>query len=342
MSVMKSAVLEQTGKPLVIRDMPMPVVGPGEVLIQTKMCGICGTDLHIRQGYGYVPALPHIQGHEPAGVVAEIAPGVKNVKVGDRVVPHLFMACHECAYCYTGQHAQCINVKGLIGGTTHGGFAEFFKAPARNLFVLPERVSFEQGGLVACGIITAVHAVRRTEIGIDDCAVVIGVGGVGEPLVQMLKHFGVRIVSINRSQAKLNVARELGVDMAISSEGPEVAAKVQRFADGWGAHAVFDCVGRAETMKLAADCCRRRGQIIVIGEEPQFPPIDTVQIAQRELRIIGTRNGGMQDMADSIRWIARGIVQPRVAARFRLEQANEALDCLAQGKADGKIIISFE
>ena len=339
---MKAAVLEQTGQPLVIRDIAKPTLGEGEVLVQTKACGICGTDIHIRSGYGYVPPLPHVQGHEPAGVVVEVGPGVDNVKVNDRVVPHLFVCCHSCPYCHVGQHAQCVNLKGIIGGTIHGAFAEYFKAPASNLFVIPEGISFEQGALVACGVITAVHAVRRTEIGVNDCAVVIGVGGVGEPLVQLLKSLGVRVIAVNRTEAKLSVARQLGVERAINATDPDAINTIKTFADGLGAHAVFDCVGRSATMKLAADCCRSGGQIIVIGEEPDFPEVDTTQIAQRELRIIGSRNGGMQDLTDALNWISQGVIQPRVAARFTLDQANDALDCLAGGKTDGKVIISFE
>jgi D-arabinose 1-dehydrogenase-like Zn-dependent alcohol dehydrogenase len=115
--------------------------------------------------------------------------------------------------------------------------------------------------------------------------------------------------------------------------------QIRDFAGGEGADAVFECVGTADTMKFAARAARGGGQIVVIGEEPEFPAIDTIQIAQRELEIIGSRNGSIQDAANALELISAGIIQPPIAARFPLSELNEALQTLRSGQASGRLII---
>src|SRR5215831_2005845 len=105
---MKAAVMRQVREPLSMEEVPLPVIGPEEVLVETRTSGICGTDLHILDGHGYVPALPHILGHEPSGVVAEVGRNVTRLRPGDRVVPHLFITCERCYYCRVGRHQQCL------------------------------------------------------------------------------------------------------------------------------------------------------------------------------------------------------------------------------------------
>lgn len=336
---MKAAILTAIGRPLEITDVPRPLIGPNEVLIETRTCGICRTDVHIQDGLAYVPSLPHVPGHEPAGVVAEIGDRVSGIRVGQRVVPHLFLTCGHCHYCRTGRDAQCNDVAGIIGVTVGGGFAEFFKAPAHNLLVLPDAVDFESGGLTSCAVITAVHAYRRARIGVGDVAVVLGVGGIGQMLVQILKHAGTRVVGLSRSEQSLSLARQAGADLCVRFGESSAAEQVVDFADGAGAACVFECVGTAASMKVAASCTARGGQVIVIGEEPEFPAIDTIQIAQRELEIIGSRNGSKQDAADAIRWLAQGIIQPAVAKRLPLEEINAGLQLVREGTAHGRVVI---
>jgi D-arabinose 1-dehydrogenase-like Zn-dependent alcohol dehydrogenase len=196
---MKAAVMNRVGTSLAIEDRPIPRIGPHEVLIQTKACGICGTDLHILDGHGYVPQLPHILGHEPAGVIAEIGSEVMGLNPGDRVVPHLFITCNQCYFCRTGRQQQCANLSGIIGVLVDGAFAEYFKAPATNFFRLPDTIPFDMGGLAADAVITSVHAFRRSGLAIGESAAIIGVGGIGQVLVQILKRAGVHVLQQWRS-----------------------------------------------------------------------------------------------------------------------------------------------
>jgi len=339
---MKAAVLPAIGQPLEICDVPLPTLGPEDVLVETHTCGICRTDIHIQDGLAYVPELPHVPGHEPAGVVAEVGERVHDIKVGQRVVPHLFLTCGACNYCRTGQDAQCSAVKGIIGVTTHGGFAEFFKAPAENLLLLPTEVPFDVGGLTSCAVVTAVHAYRRANLSVGDTALVLGTGGIGQILIQILKHASIRTMAISNSAPSLEAARSAGADLCLLTSRDAVEGAVQEFTSDRGASTVFECVGLGETMKLAGQCTARGGKIIVVGEEPEFPAIDTIQIAQRELEIKGSRNGSKQDAMDAMQWMARGIINPPIAAHLPLERINEGLEMVRNGSATGRVVIALK
>jgi propanol-preferring alcohol dehydrogenase len=338
---MKAAVMRATGQSLTIENVPRPAPGPGEVLVETRSCGICGTDLHILEGHGYVPPLPHILGHEPAGVVASVGAGVTRVKPGDRVVPHLFFACENCFYCRSGRHQQCTNLRGILGVLVNGAFAEYFKTPEENLYLLPDSISFDVGGLLADAVVTSVHAQKRSGLQPGMTAAVVGCGGVGLTLLQVLKSAGIGVIGVDRSEASLNLAHELGAKLTVNSQDPERVRKVGDLTNGHGVECVFNCVGQAATMRDSLDYVMKCGRVMVIGEEPEAPATDTIEIAQRELEIIGSRNGTRQDMAEAIRLVASGAVSPPIARRFPLEQINEALECVREG-ALGRVIITVK
>lgn len=323
--------------PLSLEDVPVPCIGADEVLVETRTSGICGTDLHILEGHGYVPGLPHILGHEPSGVVAEVGRDVTQFRPGDRVVPHLFFTCGDCYYCRAGSQQQCANLKGILGVLCNGAFAEYFKVPSRNLFRVPEFVPFDQAGLIADAVVTSVHAFKRSGLRAGNSAAVLGAGGVGQILIQILRANDVRVAALDISPEKLRLARQFGADLAVDVS-PSSTSLIRDFSGSNGVQCVFNCVGAAVTMRTAADIVMRCGRIIVIGEEPQFPEIDTIEIAQRELEIMGSRNGTYQDMADAIRLLESGTVKPYVAARFPLAEINAAFDCMRTGVL-GRIVV---
>jgi D-arabinose 1-dehydrogenase-like Zn-dependent alcohol dehydrogenase len=335
---MKAAIMREVGAPLSLEEVPVPRIGPDEVLVESHTSGICGTDLHILAGHGYVPTLPHILGHEPAGMVVETGRDVTSVHAGDRVVPHLFFSCNSCVYCRSGRTQQCANIRGILGVLCPGAFAEYFKAPAENLFVLPASVPFDAGGLIADAVVTALHALRRAALKLADSAVVLGAGGVGQILIQLLAAAGVRVAALDRVPEKLPLAREMGALAAFNAESGTARAGVEEWSGGEGAHCVFNCVGTPDSMRLAAALVMRCGRIVVVGEEPGALPVETTEIAQRELEIIGSRNGTLQDMADAVRMVAAGAVRPYVAARFPLDRINDAFDCVRRG-ALGRVVV---
>lgn len=340
---MRAAVLKQIGQPFSVENVPEPVLAPDEVLVETRTCGICRTDLHIQDGLAYVPSLPHIPGHEPAGIVAAVGSKVTDLKVGETVVPHLFIYDRECSYTRSGQHAQATHLRGILGVSLPGGFAEYFKAPARNLLVVPDGVPLDVAGLTSCAIITAVHAFRKSSLEPTDTALVLGAGGIGLILVQLLRAAGIRAIAVDRSPASLDQARLAGAELAVSFDEPSAIDQVRAMTGAGrdGVDCVFELVGRAATMQFAAAVAARGGRIVVIGEEAEHPAIDTITLAQRELQIIGSRNGGLQDARDALDSLARGVLRPPIAAHFPLDRINDAFDFVRRGNATGRVIIDL-
>ena len=329
---MKAALLERYKAPLVLADVPDPRPGPGEVLVRTAGCGVCRTDLHMIDGIAYRPNLPHILGHEPAGTVARLGEGVTGLAVGARVAPYLFDACGTCPACRAGDHAQCENNAGILGVTRNGGFAEFFLVRAENFLAVPTGVSIEAAGLVSCAAITAVHAIDRAVMVPGQRVAVIGAGAIGLILVQLLVAEAQEVHVANRSSMGREIALAEGAAGAFAIDAPAGEGTFDR---------VFDLVGTAASMGLAGRLIRRRGRIVVIGEEPEFPKIDSIALAQREIELVGSRNGGRADSARALALMAAGVIRPRIARRTTLEGLNDALDALRGGAIRGRVVVEF-
>jgi propanol-preferring alcohol dehydrogenase len=337
---MTAAVLRETGKPLSVESVEVPDIADDEVLVETKYCGICGTDLHIVEGFGYVPKLPHILGHEPSGLVSKVGSKVKSLKPGDRVVPYLFVTCGECWYCKNGRDSMCSNLKGMIGVLSNGGFAQYFKAPARNLFRLPDGVPLDVGALTPDAVITSVHAVYdRGNVHGARSAAVIGVGGVGQVVVQLLKDLGLSVVAVSRSDAKLTVARSMGAEFAWKTGEGDLGEKARaQFGDG--IDVVFDCVGSKDSMTEALAMVKRCGRIVMVGEEEAQIPVTSTQVAQFELEIVGSRNGTRANMEFGLQLLGRGVIKPLISDVYPLERINAAIDRVRKG-ASGRVVIKI-
>jgi D-arabinose 1-dehydrogenase-like Zn-dependent alcohol dehydrogenase len=337
----RAALLKEIGKPLAVENVPDPVLAADEVLVETRTCGICRTDLHIQDGLAYVPSLPHIPGHEPAGVVVAVGSEVRDLKAGQTVVPHLFVFDRECAYTRAGQHAQATHLRGILGVSLPGGFGEYFKAPARNLLPVPDGVPLDVAGLTSCAVITAVHAFRKAALGPTETALVLGAGGIGLILIQLLRSANIRTIAVDRSPASLEQARRAGAELAVSIADPNADNQIHAFASSGrdGVDCVFELVGCAATMQFAAKAAARGGRIVVIGEEAEYPAIDTITLAQCELQLIGSRNGGLEDARHALDLLSRGVLRPPIAAHFPLEQINDAFAFVRRGEAPGRVII---
>jgi propanol-preferring alcohol dehydrogenase len=329
---MRAALLQRYNAPLELAEVPAPVAGPGEVVVRTAGCGICRTDVHIQEGIGYRPNLPHILGHEPAGRIFSLGAGVRDWEVGARVAPYLFEACGRCPACLAGNQAQCEAVAGILGVTRDGGFAEFFRVRAENLIRVPASVELETAGLVSCAAITATHAVHRAALSSGHRVAIIGAGAIGIMILQILVANGYETHIVNRSAEgrKASLA-----DGAASVMAPDALVGEGTF------DRVFDLVGTAATMGVAGRLVKRQGRIVVIGEEPEFPAIDTIALAQREIEIVGSRNGGRADAHEAMDLMARGVIRPHVARQITLDGLNDALGDMRAGKVHGRVVVGF-
>jgi len=340
---MKAAVLHKIGEALRMEDVPAPKTGPDEVLIRTKVCGICGTDLHIRDGWGYTPELPFIMGHEPAGDVVEVGERVTRFKPGDRVVPNIFFTCGHCFYCRTNRETQCLNLNGILGVLKYpGGYGQFFKVRERQLFHLPEKIAFSEGAIIADAVVTAVHAVRRGRVSPGETVMVISVGGCSAAAIQVCKAYGAKVITVVRSPEKQERALQLGADVALNSTQTHVPAAVKELTDGLGVHCVIDGVGNADTMKEGMESLCHGGRLVILGYTQDRHPLNPRDAAVHELEILGTRSGGRDDTAESIRLVGADNWVPVVTDFFAIEQAEEAHELMRQGKNLGRIVLTFE
>lgn len=340
---MKAAVLHQIRQPLKIEEVPLPKIGPDEVLVHTRACGICGTDLHIRDGWGYTPQLPFIMGHEPAGVVAEVGSNVSGFKVGDHVVPNIFFTCGNCFYCRINRETQCIDLGGILGVLKHsGGYGEFFKIPGRQLYHLPNHVPFTEGSIIADAVVTSVHGVKRGRVRQGETVVVISVGGCSAAAIQICKAYGARVICVVRSSEKQKRAIELGADEALNAREIEVPAAVKDLTNGLGVECVINGVGSEETLKEGVNSLCHGGRLVILGYTQERYSLDPRQVAVHELEVLGTRSGGRQDTVESIQLVADRKWKPIVTDIFPIERVEEAHQMMREAKALGRIVLTHD
>src|SRR5215472_12342586 len=217
---------------LELQDFPDPEPGPGEVVLEIKASGMCGSDLKFYRGPkgGAAAALglgstgPVIARHEPCGVVAAVGPGVsdKQARVGMRVMQHHYRGCGVCAHCSTGWMQLCMEgVAEVYGVTGHGAHAKYMKCPARTLVPLPEELSFDTGAAISCGTGTAWGALHRLGLQGDDTIAIFGQGPVGLSATQLAAALGARVIALDTSEQRLARAKEFGADEVINPKGTQ-------------------------------------------------------------------------------------------------------------------------
>jgi L-iditol 2-dehydrogenase len=250
-----------------LRDVPVPTIGAGEVLIEVKACGICGTDIHVRNDrFPYWP--PVVLGHEFSGEIVETGPGVTLYKVGDRVVgePHT-LACGQCYLCRTG-NIQICKSKRSPGWGIDGAFTKYLKMPERLLHRIPENVSFDTAAVVEPAA-NAVHDVlERTKVEAGDFAVVVGPGPIGLLAAMTARAGGARRVVVvgtpSDEAVRLSKAREIGFDTLVAGKDDTLGA-VLEMTGGTGADVVIECSGSAPGIASAIDLVRKKGRVGAIG-----------------------------------------------------------------------------
>ncbi|HWE63847.1 MAG TPA: alcohol dehydrogenase catalytic domain-containing protein [Chloroflexota bacterium] len=340
---MKAAVLRQIRAPLVLEEVADPVIGPDDLLVQTRACGICGTDVHIQDGWGYTPALPFVMGHEPSGVVMAAGTRVTGFSAGDRVVPNIFFSCGNCYYCRINRETQCLQLDGILGVLSHwGGYGAYFRVPARQVFQLPQSVPFVDGAVIADAVVTAVHAVQTGRVAPGEAVVIIGIGGCGGSAVQVCKAYGAQVIAVDRGARKQGHALALGADEALDAALTAIPAAVRALTGGVGAQCVIDAVGNAETLRMGVESLGRGGRLVVLGYTQERYALDPRQVAVNELAILGTRSGGRQCTVEAFRLVAGARWRSIVSDVLPVSRVNDALALVRSGAALGRVVLSFE
>jgi len=286
---MQAARLHRIGADLRIDHVPVPRVAPNDILVEIRASGICHSDLNYRNGIASVARLPITLGHEIAGVVAKKGIGVRNLRIGDRVLVHYVSSCGQCSYCRSNQENYC-NSYQMIGKDVDGGFAEYTIIRAISAVRLPETIPFEQASIMGCAVPTAYHALRRGRVQPKDTVVIIGVGGLGMHAVQLAKkifHAGT-VIAVDRFEWKLKKAKKFGANVTVNALTDDPVEAVNRITSGKLANVVLDFVGSEKTNRQGIRCVGKGGRLVLVGigaKSMTISPYTT--IIGKEMEIVG-------------------------------------------------------
>jgi propanol-preferring alcohol dehydrogenase len=340
MPTMKAAVVRQFGKPLVIEDVPVPQPGPGEVLVKVKACGVCHTDLHAASGdWPVKPVPPFIPGHEVAGIVAALGPGVKNLKVGDAVgVAWLHDACMSCEYCETGWETLCEHQHNT-GYSVNGGFAEYVIASAAFAAKLPASIDFAAISPILCAGVTTYKGLKETDARPGEWVAISGVGGLGHVAIQYAKAMGFKVAAVDIAEDKLRLARENGADLAVNALEADAVDKVLA-ATGGGAHGVLVTAVSTAAFAQALKMVRRKGTVSLVGLPPGEFPTPIFDVVLKRITVRGSIVGTRRDLDEAIAFAVDGKVKAEVT-KVPLAEINDVFDRMKAGKIDGRMVLDF-
>ena len=332
---------------LEIRDFPIPRPGAGQVLVRMQASTICGSDLRAiyrpaEQGSGPEAYRGVIAGHEPAGVVEQVGPGVARFSVGDRVALYHIAGCGLCRDCRRGWMISCTSpARAAYGWQRDGGHAPYLLAEERTLVALPDQLSFLDGALVACGLGTAWAACRRAEISGADRVLVTGLGPVGIGAAMLAQALGARVVGLDPSAERTDLARGLGIDVAPVDRDP--AAALGDASGGIGFEVALECSGSPDARRLALEVARPWGRVVFVGEGGSLTFDVSPLVIHPQLTIHGSWVCSIGQMEELVELLVRWDLKPdrMVTHRFQVTEADEAYR-LADSGAAGKIALVFD
>jgi propanol-preferring alcohol dehydrogenase len=336
---MKAAVAHAYGQPLQLEQVPVPTVVPGSILVQVAACGVCHTDLHALNGDWPVrAALPLIPGHEGVGTVVAVGAGVTLVKEGDRVgVPWLFTACGHCEYCLTGWETLC-TAQQNTGYSVPGSYAEYVLADPNYVGHLPDSLSFQEAAPLLCAGLTVYKGLKETEVKPGQWVVISGVGGLGHLAVQYAKAMGMRVAAVDVALDKLQLARDLGAELVVNATTEDPVAIIQQQIGG--AHGVLVTAVSRAAFSQGVGMLRRRGTLALVGLPPGDFKLNIFDVVLTGKTVRGSIVGTRQDLVESLAFAAAGQVKVHYHLD-RLENINDILKAMSEGKVDGRVVLDF-
>lgn len=340
MATMKAAVVREFGKPLVIEQVPIPEVGPGQALMKMVATGVCHTDLHAAEGdWPVKPSPPFIPGHEGVGYITKVGAGVTNVKEGDRVgLPWMWSTCGHCEFCITGWETLCRSQK-YGGYSVNGSFAEYALVDPNYCGRLPDNVDFTAVAPILCAGVTTYKGLKETEVKPGQWVAISGIGGLGHLAVQYAKAMGMHVVAVDIAPEKLALATKLGADAVVMGTDPDAAAQVMKLTGG-GAHGVLVTAVSLKAFALAENMLRPKGIMAMNGLPPGDFPINVFDMVLNRKTLRGSIVGTRMDLAEALSFAAEGKVKVTYKTA-KLEDINDIFDQMRAGKIDGRIVVEF-
>ena len=337
---MKAVVVNPEGTNVqLVENKEMRPLETGEALVDIEYCGVCHTDLHVAHGdFGKVPG--RVLGHEGIGIVKEIAPDVKSLKVGDRVsVAWFFEGCGACEYCTTGRETLCRTVKNA-GYSVDGGMAEQCIVTADYAVKVPEGLDPAQASSITCAGVTTYKAIKEAQLQPGQWTVIFGAGGLGNLAVQYAKKvFNAHVVAVDINNDKLALAKEVGADIVINGhEVEDVAALIQEKTGG--AHSAVVTAVSKVAFNQAVDSVRAGGRVVAVGLPSEMMDLSIVKTVLDSIQVIGSLVGTRKDLEEAFQFGAEGLVVPVVQKR-PVSDAVDVFDEMEAGTIQGRMVLDF-
>ncbi len=322
---------------LELQEFKDPTPGPGEVVLEIRASGMCGSDLNpyrAPRGGGVKDlgmkdlSAPVIAGHEPCGVVAAVGPYVSEAqaRVGMRAMVHHYWGCGVCKHCRSGWSQLCLKGIVVYGITAHGAHAQYLKVPAATLVPLPDELLFEVGAAISCGTGTAYSALKRIGLSGRETVAIFGQGPVGLSATQLAKAIGARVIALDVSEERLALAKGFGADVTINPKKDDVVQTIKELTHGEGAELTMDCSGNPEARLAAVRSTRTWGTMGLVGEGDKLTLDVSTDLMRRQLTLVASWTFNTVGQAECARFVAdrRIPVEKVFTHRYRLDQAEEA------------------
>ncbi len=339
---MRVVELPAHGAPLRSAQRPLPIPGPGEVRVRIEACGVCGSDLFLQDGgFGLGHPLPVVPGHEAAGVVDAVGPGVMSAKIGEQVALYYLTTPPGDPWSAAGFPNRSPSVK-RMGVDLDGAFAEFVLRPVEALVRPPAAIDPPALAVLTDAVATPVHALERiARVQAGETVAVIGIGGLGSSAVQVARALGARVIAISRSAEKLALAARLGADECVAAKPGSPVEQVKSLTDQLGADVVLQCADSVSAYEDAVAMAAPGGRIVLVGSTVEAFSVYPMDAIWRELSILGSRGFVPADIEDAIAFYLAGrvVVDHLLQAVRPLEQANAALDDLRDGRVLRSVLI---
>ena len=338
---MQAAVVTAFGQPLAFQEVPVPIPGPGQILVKTEACGVCHTDLHAANGdWPLKPTPPFIPGHEAIGIVVAMGPGVTIVKAGDRVgVPWLYSACGHCEYCLSAWETDCPTAE-FGGYTKNGGFAEYILADPNYVAHIPAGLSPQAAAPLICAGVTTYKGIKETEARPGEWIAISGCGGLGHLAIQYAKAMGLLVVGVDIDEGKLAHAKRLGADLVIDARDPEAVERLLRETGG-GCHGVLITAPSLPAFQQGVAMTRRHGIAVLTGLPPGSFPLDIFDLVAKCVTVRGSFVGTRKDMAECLDFAARGKVHADIELQ-PLTAINDVFARLEHGDVASRVVLEMK
>ncbi len=336
MQKMKAVQIAKAGGPFELVERAVPEPAAGQVRIRVRACGICHSDMLTKENLWPGIKYPRVPGHEVAGVIDALGPGVTNWRTGQNVgVGWHGGHCSHCARCRRGDFISCETLQ-VTGIHLDGGYEEFMLAPENAVAAVPEGISFEEAAPLMCAGITTYNSLRNSGARPGDLVAVQGVGGLGHLAIQFANKFGCRVAAVSRGSDSAALAAKLGAHHYIDTRAQNPAEELQKLG---GARAILATAPSGKAMSALVSGLGADGKMMVIGASPEAIEVTPLQLIGGRKTIQGWPSGAPADSEDTLRFAVLSGVRPMIE-KFPLERAAEAYERMMSGKAQFRVVLS--